>query len=61
MKVQELFLVWHTDNYGERTLEAITDNPEKWLKDDNEERGVDYELDDFFIEETGLAIYEEEA
>jgi len=56
---KELFLVWHTDNYGERTLETITDNPEKWLKDDNEERGVDYELDDFFIEETALAIYEE--
>ena len=56
---KELFLVWHTDNYGERTLETITNNPEKWLKDDNEERGVDYELDDFFIEETALAIYEE--
>ena len=56
---KELFLVWHTDNYGEKTLETITDNPEKWLKDDNEERKVDYELDDFFIEETALAIYEE--
>jgi len=58
---KELFLVWYTDNYGKRTLEIITDNPRKWLADENEEREVNYELDDFEIETAPLAIYEEVA
>ena len=61
---EELFLVWHADSYGERTLQAITDNLEKWLVDENERTGLDEELEDFFIEEadscTALAIYGDE-
>ncbi len=58
---EELFLVWHEDSYGERTLQAITDNLEKWLADENERTELDEELEDFFIEEAdscaALAIY----
>lgn len=58
---EELFLVWYTDNYGETSLLAVTDNPEKWLADENEETGLEEELEDFYIEEissgTNLAIY----
>ncbi len=59
---EELFLVWYTDNYGETSLLAVTDNPEKWLADENEETGLEEELEDFYIEEVSsvatLAIYE---
>ena len=58
---QELFLVWYTDNYGETSLLAVTDNPEKWLADENEKTGLEDELEDFYIEEVSsradLAIY----
>ena len=58
---EELFLVWHADSYGERTLQAVTDNLEKWLENENERTGLDEELEDFIIEEayscTDLAIY----
>ena len=61
LMIEELFLVWYTDSYGETSLLAVTDNPEKWLADENERTGLDEELEDFFIEEadscTALAIY----
>ena len=63
LMVEELFLVWYTDSYGETSLLAVTDNPEKWLADENEETGLEDELEDFYIQEVSsgadLAIYEE--
>jgi len=62
---EELFLVWYTDSYGETSLLAVTDNPKKWLADENEETGLEEELEDFHIEEVSsratLAIYEGQA
>ena len=51
LMVEELFLVWYTDSYGETSLLAVTDNPEKWLADENEETGLEDELEDFYIQE----------
>ena len=61
LMIEELFLVWYTDSYGETSLLAVTDNPEKWLADENEETGSEDELEDFYIQEVSygadLAIY----
>ena len=51
LMIEELFLVWYTDSYGETSLLAVTDNPEKWLADENEKTGSEDELEDFYIEE----------
>ena len=63
LMVEELFLVWYTDSYGETSLLAVTDNPEKWLADENEETGLEVDLEDFYIQEVSsgadLAIYGE--
>ena len=55
--MSELFLIWYSNDYGQKTLETITDNPKKWLADDNAEKGLNYELDDFEIETAQLSIY----
>ena len=61
LMIEELFLIWYTDSYGETNLLAVTDNPEKWLADENEETGSEDELEDFYIQEVSygadLAIY----
>ena len=58
--MSELFLIWYSNDYGQKTLETITDNPKKWLADDNAENGLNYDLDDFEIETAQLSIYKEE-
>jgi hypothetical protein len=52
------------DRNGKKSLEAVTNNPEKWLQEHNESRIADgnepEELDDFIIEELyGEIIYED--
>ena len=59
-----LYNIYWTDSCGITDLIATTDNLDKWLEKNNEERiadGLDPdELDDFEIEEANVYIYEDE-
>ena len=49
-------IYWH-DGCGSRDLVATTNNLDKWLEENNEDREEPEELDDFEIEETSSYIY----
>jgi len=57
-----IYIVWYNDSYGNRDLVAITNEPMKWLKENNEQRVNDGEepedIDDFEIEAYGAYIYD---
>jgi len=62
----ERFAIYYNYQCGKRKLEAITDNPEMWIKEHNEERiNEGYEntesLDEFEVERMdcffGIYIY----
>ena len=59
----KLYNIYWTDCYGKTDLVATTDNLDKWLEENNEQRivdGLDAEsLDDFEIKEADTYIYEE--
>ncbi len=60
-KLMKLYNIYWTDCYGNQTLIATTNNLDKWLEDNNEDRDEPEEsLDDFEIEEANVYIYEEE-
>ena len=56
--------IYWTDCYGKTDLLATTDNLDKWLEENNEQRIADGlepdELHDFIIEETDTYLYEEQ-
>ena len=58
----KLYNIYWTDCYEKTDLLATTDNLDKWLEENNEQRIADGlepdELDDFIIEETDTYIYE---
>ena len=60
----KLYNIFWTDCYGNSNFLATTNNLDKWLEENNEERIADGfdpdELDDFIIEEADTYIYEEE-
>ena len=59
----KLYNIYWTDCSGKTDMIATTNNLDKWLEENNEERianGFDPdELDDFIIEEADTYIYEE--
>tara|TARA_R100000234_G_C4961263_1_gene161899 strand:+ start:658 stop:840 length:183 start_codon:yes stop_codon:yes gene_type:complete len=59
----KLYNIFWTDSAGIRSLEATTNNLDKWLEANNKERDEEEaeSLDDFEIEEANTYIYEEEA
>ena len=60
----KLYNIFWTDCYGEQTLTATTNDTDRWLEENNEQRIADGlepdELDDFIIEETDTYLYEEQ-
>ena len=56
-----IYIVWYYDSEGNRDLVAITNEPMKWLKENNKQRVDDgedpEEIDDFEIEAYGAYIY----
>ena len=58
----KLYNIFWTDSAGIRSLEATTNNLDKWLEANNKERDEEEaeSLDDFEIEEADTYIYEEE-
>tara|TARA_R100001443_G_scaffold15537_3_gene25341 strand:- start:2324 stop:2521 length:198 start_codon:yes stop_codon:yes gene_type:complete len=63
MKTKLYYDIYWTDCSGKTDKIATTDNLDKWLEENNEERIADGfdpdELDDFIIEECEACIYEE--
>jgi len=55
----KLFNIYYENSYGRMDLMATTNNPDKWLEDNNEDREEPESLDDFQIEEADAWIYEE--
>ena len=55
----KLFNIYYENSYGRMDLIATTNNPDKWLEDNNEDREEPESLDDFQIEEADAWIYEE--
>ena len=57
-----IYIVWFYDSEGNRDLVAITNEPMKWWKENNEQRVNDGEepedIDDFEIEAYGAYIYD---
>ena len=61
----KLYQIYYINSYGEKEFVAITDNPDEWLKENNEQRIGDgeepEELEDFEIyEEQDVWIYNKE-
>ena len=60
----KLYQIDYINSYGETEFVALTDNPDEWLKENNEQRIQDgeepEELEDFEIFEVGVYIYNEE-
>ena len=60
----KLYQIDYINSYGEVEFVALTDNPEEWLKENNEQRINDgnepEELDDFEIFEVDLWLYNKE-
>ena len=60
----KLYQIDYINSYGETEFVALTDNPEEWLKENNEQRIGDgnepEELDDFEIFEVDLCLYNKE-
>lgn len=60
----KIYQIDYINCYGETEFVALTDNPEKWLKENNEQRIRDgnepEDLDDFEIYEQGIWIYNKE-
>ena len=60
----KLYQIDYINSYGETEFVALTDNPEEWLKENNEQRIDDgnepEELEDFEIFEVGVYIYNKE-
>ena len=61
----KLYQIYYINYYGEKEFVAITDNPDEWLKENNEQRIGDgeepEELEDFEIyEEQDVWIYNKE-
>lgn len=56
-QVDQVYVVYFTENNGNRYIETITDNPKQWLKYHNIDREEDEQekLDDF---ELVLTTYE---
>jgi hypothetical protein len=54
----ELYNIYWTDCYGDRTLIAITNDLDRWLVDNNKDREEPESLDDFEIEDADAYIYE---
>jgi len=54
----KLFNIYYEDSYGRIDLIATTNNPNKWLEDNNKDREEPESLDDFQIEEADLYFYE---
>ena len=54
-----IFNIYYEDSYGRIDLIATTNNPNKWLEDNNKDREEPESLDDFQIEEADLYFYEE--
>ena len=56
-----IYIVWFYDSEGNRDIVAITNEPMKWLKENNKQRVDDgedpEEIDDFEIEAYGAYIY----
>jgi hypothetical protein len=63
-KPMKLYQIDYINSYGEVEFVALTDNPEEWLKENNEQRIDDgnepEELDDFEIFEVDLWLYNKE-
>tara|TARA_R100001460_G_scaffold55594_11_gene95006 strand:- start:3400 stop:3579 length:180 start_codon:yes stop_codon:yes gene_type:complete len=57
-----IYIVWFYDSEGNRDLVAITNEPMKWLEENNKQRVNDgeepEEIDDFEIEAYGAYIYD---
>ena len=57
----KLYQIDYVNSYGETEFVALTDNPEEWLKENNEQRIGDKnepeDLDDFEICEVDVWIY----
>ena len=60
----KLYQIDYINSYGETEFVALTDNPEEWLKENNEQRIGDgnepEELDDFEIFAVDLSLYNKE-
>ena len=61
----KLYQIDYINSYGEKEFVALTDNPDEWLKENNEQRIDDgnepEDLDDFEIyEEQDVYIYNKE-
>jgi len=60
----KLYQIDYINSYGETEFVALTDNPEEWLKENNEQRIGDgeepEELDDFQIFPVDLWLYNKE-
>jgi len=61
----KLYQIYYINSYGKKEFVAITDNPNEWLKENNEQRIGDgnepEDLDDFEIyEEQDVWIYNKE-
>ena len=63
-KPMKLYQIDYINSYGETEFVALTDNPEEWLKENNEQRIGDgnepENLDDFEICEVDVWIYNKE-
>ena len=59
-----IYIIWVYDSYGNRDLVAITNEPLKWLEENNKQRVDDGEepekIDDFEVEAYGAYIYNED-
>tara|TARA_R100001082_G_scaffold45324_1_gene24170 strand:- start:552 stop:728 length:177 start_codon:yes stop_codon:yes gene_type:complete len=55
----KLYNIYWNDSCGITDLIATTNNLDKWLEDNNEDREEPESLDDFIIEEADTYIYEE--
>ena len=55
----KLYNIYWNDGCGNTDLIATTNNLDKWLEDNNEDREEPESLDDFEIEEANAYIYEE--
>ena len=57
----QIYQIDYIDCYGKLEFVALTDNPKKWLKDNNEQRisegNEKEELEDFEISEVNVSIY----
>ena len=57
-----IYIIWFYDSEGNRDLVAITNEPMKWLEENNKQRVNDgeepEEIDDFEIEAYGAYIYD---